>query len=78
MYFNYHAKIKSFIRTNHFINYKFVDKYNKISPALVFFFDCHKPMPVRKHKWKEYKLFLEKYKIEMIIPDDFKDFFKFP
>ena len=73
MYFNYHAKIKKMISENHLTDYQFVKKYNNISPALVFFFDCHKPMPVRAHRWQEYKLFLERFNINLKIPKDLKN-----
>ena len=71
MYFNYHAKIKKLIAENHLIGYQFLNKYNNISPALIFFFDCHPPMPVRKHKWQEYKILFEKQNIDLKIPDKF-------
>ena len=54
MYFNYHAKIKRLILSGHLLYYNFFDKWNNISPALVLFFDCDKPMPIRTYKWKEY------------------------
>ena len=70
MYYNYHAKIKNLIKTNHLTGYKFVEKYHNISPALVLIFDCHTPMPIRKHKWEEYKLFLLHFGINLQIPND--------
>ena len=73
MCFNYHAKIKKLISENHLIDYQFVKKYNKISPALVLFFDCHKPMPVRVHKWQEYKLFLKHFNIDLKTPQELKN-----
>lgn len=54
MYYNYHAQINKLINEGHLIRYEIVPKWNSISPALVFFFDNHRPMPVRKHKWDEY------------------------
>ena len=71
MYFNYHAKIKKLISENHLTGYQFAENFNNISPALIFFFDCHPPMPVRKHKWQEYKIFLVKHNIDLQIPDIF-------
>ncbi len=70
MYFNYHAKIKKLIQEHHLIGYKFMDKYNKISPALVLLFDCHPPMPIRQHRWQEYKIFLATYGTDLQIPKD--------
>ena len=60
MYFNYHAKIKKLIRTGHLNGYRFVNDWNGISPALVFFFDNERPMPIRKTHWPEYMALLKK------------------
>ncbi len=54
MYYNYHAKIKNLILSGHLMYYKIVDKWNSVSPALVLFFNNHKPMPIRNYKWEEY------------------------
>ena len=48
MYFNYHAQAKMLIKQNHLVKYQIVEKWNNISPALVLFFDNHKPMPIRQ------------------------------
>ena len=61
MYFNYHAKVKQLIKDNQVVFYKFFDKWNNISPALVIFFKSHIPMPIRQNKWDEYL---------KILPDD--------
>ena len=61
-YYNYHAKVKHLITDGQLINYKIVKTYNGISPALVFFFKNHKPMPVRIHKWLEYFIFMKRLK----------------
>lgn len=57
-YFNYHAKAKKLIAEGHLIDYEIVDKWNKISPALVLYFDNCKPMPIREHRWDEYFILL--------------------
>lgn len=54
MYFNYHAKAKSLINECHLTDFEIVPKWNLISPALVLFFDNHKPMPIRKYRWDDY------------------------
>ncbi len=54
MYYSYHNIAKQLINTNHLIGFKVVDKWNNISPALVLFFDNHRPMPIRKDKWERY------------------------
>ena len=53
-YFNYHAKAKNLIKTGHLIDYKIIEKWGSISPALVLFFDNNKPMPIRDYRFEEY------------------------
>lgn len=64
MYFNYHAKIKKLILKGDAINYKIVDNWNGIKPALVIFFVSHRPMPIRKEKWNEYFALLKHFSQE--------------
>lgn len=59
-YFNYHAKAKKLISEGHLVNYEIVDSWNKISPALVLYFDNNKPMPIREYMWDEYFKILNK------------------
>ena len=54
MYYNYHAKVKQLITEGHLIKEEIVDNWNGISPALVLYFDNHKPMPIREYRWNEY------------------------
>lgn len=59
-YFNYHAKAKKLIAEGHLTDYKVVDNWNGITPALVLYFDNNKPMPIREHRLKEYfKILIE-------------------
>ena len=61
MYYNYHAKAKQLISENHLQRFEIVNRWNSISPALVLYFDNHKPMPIREYRWDEYwKLINEK------------------
>lgn len=55
-YFNYHATAKRLIREGKLISYKFVERHNHISPALILEFDDfrHPIMPIREDKWEEY------------------------
>jgi len=53
-YYNYHAKAKQLITEGHLLRMEIVEKWNNISPALVLYFDNHKPMPIRKYRWDEY------------------------
>lgn len=54
MYFNYHAKAKNLIKSGHLVRFEFLKKWNSVSPALVLFFDCAPPMPIRKYRFEEY------------------------
>ena len=54
MYYNYHAKAKQLIADGHLVKMEIVDNWNDISPALVLWFDNHRPMPIREHRWDEY------------------------
>lgn len=62
-YFNYHGTAKKLITEGKLIGYEFVSKHNKISPALVLYFDDekHPVMPIREEHFEEYiKLINEK------------------
>lgn len=61
MYFNYHAKAKKLIKEGKLTDYKIVEKYNNISPALLLIFGNF-IMPIRPHKWQEYIQLIEKDK----------------
>lgn len=54
MYFNYHAKAKQLIAEGHLTNMEIMKRWNAIAPALVLYFDNHKPMPIRQYRWDEY------------------------
>lgn len=60
MYYNYHAKAKQLISEGHLIKAEIVEKWHNISPALVLYFDNHRPMPIRQYRWDEYTNFTEK------------------
>lgn len=64
MYFNYHAKIKQLIADGHLIDFQIMPKWNLITPALVLYFDNHKPMPIRKYRWEEYWDILDEWEAE--------------
>ena len=58
MYYNYHARIKNLIKDGHLIDYKFVSRWRNTCPALVLFFDNHRPMPIKKERWQQYAVIL--------------------
>ena len=69
-YFNYHAKIKNLIKSNHCLSVSLLYKYNHIKPAMVFYFDNAKPMPVRDYMWQEYFPLIKKYDLKLGNPDN--------
>lgn len=54
MYFNYHAKAKNLIKNRKLIAFKITSNHNGISPALMLYFSCNQPMPIREDRWQEY------------------------
>lgn len=55
-YYNYHATAKRLIAEGKLLEYRFVDRYRHITPALLLFFDDvkHPVMPIRENRWEEY------------------------
>ena len=66
MYYNYHAMAKKLILSNHTIGATIFDKYHHISPALVIYFDNHKPIPIREYMWNDYLPLLEAQNIKIL------------
>ena len=56
-YYNYHAKAKQLINEGHLVRMEIVERWNAISPALVLYFDNHRPMPIRQYRWDDYLRF---------------------
>ena len=54
MYYNYHAVLRRLIREGKLIDFKRVEKWGKIAPAFVLFFEGHRPMPIREERVPEY------------------------
>jgi len=53
-YYNYHAQAKQLIADGHLVKMEIVERWNAIAPALVLYFDNHRPMPIRQYRWDEY------------------------
>ena len=66
-YYNYHAIASNLIKTGHCTHANLTEKYNSLSPALVLYFDNHKPMPVRENKFSLYFSLLCYYGVNIII-----------
>ena len=59
MYYNYHAQAHKLIEEGHLTKTEIVERWNGIKPALVLYFDNHRPMPIREYRWDEYLEFIE-------------------
>lgn len=66
MYYNYHAIAKKLILNNHTIGASIFEQYHHISPALVIYFDNHKPIPIREYMWADYLLLLKQQNIKIL------------
>lgn len=54
MYYSYHATAHRLIAQGNLTGYEFLNSYHDIAPCLMLYFDNHKPMLIRMHKWDEY------------------------
>lgn len=48
-YFNYHRQALKLIREGHLTSAEIFEHWNNIAPALVLFFDNHRPIPIREY-----------------------------
>lgn len=62
-YYSYHATAIKLIKTAHCTRAEFKEKHNLVSPALVLYFDNHKPMPIKQEHFEKYKTILNFYEI---------------
>ena len=69
-YYNYHAIAKRLINDNHLIAVTVFSEYKNIRPALVLYFDNHRPIPIRDYMWDEYLDKIRDKKIEIINEDN--------
>lgn len=65
-YYNYHGIAMNLIKNGHYERAEIMQNYNKISPALVLFFDNHKPMPIREKHFEKYIALLNYYEIQIL------------
>ena len=62
-YYNYHGVAKKLIACGHCTHAIIKRKHNSISPALVLYFDNHKPMPIREKCFNEYLTLLKYFDV---------------
>lgn len=65
-YYNYHAIAKKMIENNHLIAVSVFPEYKNIRPAMVLYFDNHRPIPIREYMWDDYLDKIHNKKIEII------------
>lgn len=58
MYFNYHAKAKRLIKEGKCEEFEFVEEYHGIKPCLLLKFVDKTVMPIRSHRFEEYRFLL--------------------
>ncbi len=69
-YYNYHAIAKNLINTHHCIAVTIFKHYHHIRPAMVLYFDIHKPIPIREYRWNEYFDLIREQNININNPDN--------
>ena len=74
-YYNYHAIAKRLIETNHLLSASIFSRYHHISPALVLYFDNHRPVPIRQYMWSDYIPLVKSKDIEIINQENIPIYF---
>lgn len=69
-YYNYHAIAKKLIESGFCISACIFGEYHHIKPALVLYFSCHKPIPIREYMWKDYLSLLKEKDIIIQKPNE--------
>ncbi len=69
-YYNYHAVAKKLIESDCCISACIFSDYHHIKPALVIYFNCHKPIPIREYMWKDYLSLLKEKNIKIQKTDE--------
>lgn len=64
-YYNYHGVAMKLIQTNHCLKAEFVTSHNDISPALILYFDNHRPMPIRQSRFGQYVTLLNYFEVSI-------------
>ena len=65
-YYNYHAIAKNLLKNGHCIAVTKFNRYRHISPALVLYFDNHRPIPIREYMWQDYLPVIENLGLKII------------
>ena len=71
-YYNYHAIAKNLLNSGHCFSVSIFANYHNIKPALVLYFDNHKPIPIREYMWKNYLPIINNLKLKINNENDIK------
>ena len=69
-YYNYHAMAKRLLKDGHCFGATIFEEYHHIKPALVLYFENHKPIPIRHYMWNDYFNILNELKIKILNPNN--------
>jgi len=69
-YYNYHAMAKNLIKNGNCFSATIFSSYHHIRPALVLYFNNHKPIPIRQYRWQEYLPLLSLFDITINNPEN--------
>lgn len=69
-YYNYHAIAKRLIERGNLLSASLFQSYRHISPALVLYFENHRPIPIRQYMWRDYLELIERKNIKILNPDN--------
>ena len=70
VYYNYHAIAKNLISSGHCIGATQFKRYKHIYPALVLYFDNHRPFCIRVFRWFVYIPLLGKLNIDIALGEE--------
>ena len=65
-YYNYHAIAKNLLKSGHCFSVSVFNNYHNIKPALVLYFDNHKPIPIREYMWSDYLPIINELNLKII------------
>lgn len=69
-YYNYHAIAKNLIKNGNCFAVSIFENYHNIRPALVLYFNNHKPIPIREYMWSDYLPLINKQNIAVDNPNN--------
>ena len=69
-YYNYHAMAKRLLKDGNCFSATIFEEYHHIKPALVLYFQNHKPIPIRQYMWEDYFEILNELQIKISNPNN--------